>query len=229
MGGNLIYFSGQQKDTLREIVDIAKSLRKFEVIRCIDPTSEDPDHTISQGIDSGVVGFKLHPRIHNFNLSHPNVLTICENLQKLRLPIYICAFDDGTWSRLGVSSFQFCDLADRFPTVQFVWMHAGGYRVSEFMFNARRRKNVFLDLSFSVNYFTFGSVPQDLAYSIFSMSGQNWLFGSDNPNFSLEQALEATDKIFMEIPQNFKSESIKELLLIKNAQRLFPNHVCFNE
>lgn len=178
-GGFVIHLLSQ-KFSFTDFSNAISLYPEFKVFRNIDPREELNliSLEINQAKDFGAIGIKLHPRQQEFNLMHSNIKPICELAQDLHLIINICAFDDGSWHRLGLNYPQFQMLADLYPKVNFIWSHAGGHRVIDFMFMARRTGNVFLDTSFTPNYFFRGSVKEDLLYVIESLPNR-YLFGTD--------------------------------------------------
>ncbi len=126
----------------------------------------------------GAVALKIHPRIQKTNLQSRQVDNLVRQAQDLNMPIVICSFNDGSWSRIGMTNMQFLKLADDFPGVKFLWAHAGGHSVLDFMFMARRVPNVFLDTSFTQSYFFKGAVLENLNYATESLKNR-FMFGTD--------------------------------------------------
>ena len=128
--------------------------------------------------DSGAIGVKIHPRRQKLNLTEPNVYIALDLAQELRLKVNLCTFDDGSWSRIGLEASNYLAVADKYQETAFLWSHAGGFRVLEFMMMARRTKNVYLDTSFTQTYFFKGTVKEDLNYATESLSDR-FMFGTD--------------------------------------------------
>jgi predicted TIM-barrel fold metal-dependent hydrolase len=139
----------------------------------------------------GAVALKIHPRIQKTNLQSKQVHFLVRRARDLNLPIVICSFNDGSWSRIGMSNIQFIRLADDFPDVKFLWAHAGGHNVLDFMFMARRVPNVFLDTSFTQSYFFKGAILENLNYATESLKNR-FMFGTD---FELESYPESVRKL----------------------------------
>lgn len=128
--------------------------------------------------NEGAVALKIHPRLQRINLQAKKVDYLVHLAEELELPVIICSFNDGSWSRIGLTNDQFLRLADNFPNVRFLWAHAGGHNVLDFMFMARRTSNVFLDSSFTQSYFFKGSILEDLNYASESLPTR-FMFGTD--------------------------------------------------
>jgi uncharacterized protein len=126
----------------------------------------------------GAAALKIHPRNQRVNLQSKEVRFLVHLAKDLELPVIICSFDDGSWSRIGLTDDQFINLADDFPNVKFLWAHAGGHHVLDFMFMARRVPNVFLDSSFTQSYFFKGAVLENLNYATESLPDR-FMFGTD--------------------------------------------------
>lgn len=229
LGGNVIYFPKPGQIPLPQLVSMCTSNGKLEVIRVIDPFNEDIKRAIFESFSDGVIGFKLHPRIYRHHLDNDKIIEICETISEFNSPLLICTFPDGSWNRIKLNNNQFFDLASRFPDQKFVWMHAGGHRVTEFIFAAKRNKNVYLDTSFTQNYFKFGVVPTELAHGLFSTQGSNWIFGSDYPHFPFNVAREALLNIMKLIPTNYSIENLEQKIFLENACKVFPQHRFFNQ
>jgi predicted TIM-barrel fold metal-dependent hydrolase len=85
------------------------------------------------------------------------------------------------------------------------------------MFMARRRQNVFLDSSFTQNYFFSGSVFSDLIYSINSLPDK-FLFGSDFEHLDYKKTL---DELVSKFKKNGIEKDVIEKLMFSNFERLF--------
>jgi predicted TIM-barrel fold metal-dependent hydrolase len=134
--------------------------------------------TVKTGKMAGAVALKIHPRLQRTNLEANKVHYLVHLAEELDLPVIICSFNDGSWGRFGLTNDQFLKLADNFPDVKFLWAHAGGHNVLDFMFMARRTSNVYLDSSFTQSYFFKGSVLEDLNYASESLPNR-FMFGTD--------------------------------------------------
>lgn len=137
----------------------------------------------------GAAALKIHPRNQKVNLQTNEVQNLVQIAKELNFPVIICSFDDGSWSRLGLTKDQFIKLADDFPDVNFLWAHAGGHHVLDFMFMARRVTNVFLDTSFTQSYFFKGNVVENLNYATESLPTR-FMFGTDFEQVSYVESVE---------------------------------------
>ena len=150
----------------------------------------------------GAAALKIHPRNQRVNLQTKEVRNLVQLAKELSIPVIICSFDDGSWSRIGLTQDQFIKLADDFPDVNFLWAHAGGHHVLDFMFMARRVTNVFLDTSFTQSYFFKGTVVENLNYATESLSAR-FMFGTD----------------FEQVPYVESVEELRNFYLVHNPNR----------
>jgi len=155
----------------------------------------------------GAAALKIHPRNQRVNLQTKEVRNLVQLAKEMNIPVIICSFDDGSWSRIGLTKDQFIALADDFPDVNFLWAHAGGHHVLDFMFMARRVNNVFLDTSFTQSYFFKGTVIENLNYATESLSTR-FMFGTD---FEQAPYVESVQKLCnLYLVQNPNRESFFE-------------------
>ncbi len=140
---------------------------------------------------NGAAALKIHPRNQRVNLQTKEVRNLVQLAKELNIPVIICSFDDGSWSRIGLTTDQFIKLADDFPDVNFLWAHAGGHHVLDFMFMARRVSNVYLDTSFTQSYFFKGTVVENLNYATESLPTR-FMFGTD---FEQATYVESVEKL----------------------------------
>lgn len=164
-------------------------IKNVYYVREVDPTRNYRKDLVEISA-SNASGIKLHPRLRGFNLESKNVYKAIEKCVNNNLQIImICSFWDGTWNRYKLEINQFANLADAFPDQKFIWAHAGGHHILDFLFMARRRQNVLLDTSFTQTYYFSGSVFDDLIYSINS-APTKFIFGSDFEKFDYTETLD---------------------------------------
>jgi len=203
--------------TYKEFCQEIEKVKNVYYVREIDPT-ENYKKVFNEISASNASGIKLHPRLRNFNLKNKNLYKIIERCENINLGIVvICSFWDGAWNKYKLSENQFADLADTFPNQKFLWAHSGGHKILDFMFMARRRQNVFLDSSFTQNYFFSGSVFSDLIYSINSLPDK-FLFGSDFEHLDYKKTL---DELVSKFKKNGIEKDVIEKLMFSNFERLF--------
>ena len=228
--GNVIYFLSRDNVGLETFIQRASSSGVLGVVVCVNPLDLSELESINQEISSDLVGLKLHPRVHSHDLSPGSVNKFFDATLDFGLPYYLCTFDDGTWGQIGIEVNDFVRLSRTYPSADFIWAHSGGHRIMETMMAARRLKNVFLESSFTPNYFRFGTVRMDFAYALWSYPRGRWLFGSDSPSFSQEEAIETVRQIYQEVPELTSDSSEFFSFTWENSMRLFgKTHVFWRD
>ena len=135
-------------------------------------------------------GLKLHPRMQNFDLTDPKIIPVFEKSAEMNIPVIIDAFP-GTTKDEGYSvPFQIGKIASMVPEAKIIIAHAGGYKVLDTLFVAKNHRNIFLDLSFSLNYFESSSIEQDIGFVIKKLGANRCIYGSDHPEMKLDTTFE---------------------------------------
>lgn len=199
-----------------KIAEITKLNSNFKLAYnpCLAVSKKNLRKSVISAEFMGCAAIKIHPRLQQTNLLNKKVWYLVEIAEEEGLPVVICSFDDGTWSRLGLKSEQFLKLADKFPNVKFLWAHAGGHRVLDFMFMARRTQNVYLDTSFTQTYFFKGNVMNDLNYATESLPNR-FLFGTDLEEDSYQSTVSNMSDFYLQQNDN------RDLFFYKNYVDLF--------
>jgi len=73
--------------------------------------------------------------------------------------------------------------------IPIILAHAGGARIFDAMNLAKEYDNVFLDLSFSLQYWWGSTVIQDIAFAINKLDGYQVFYGSDYPCVSFKDSM----------------------------------------
>ena len=198
VSGGLVIKMPQDQWDFRDVSAVISEKGEFKLVVCPDLTLSAKQ--ISREIDnikaSGAIALKIHPRIQGINLESKVLHRALRAADENSLSVVICSFDDGSWGRLGLEPRQFLDLADNFPKIKFLWAHAGGHRVIDFMFMARRTENVFLDTSFTQTYFFKGRVLEDLNYATESLPSR-FLFGTDFEKIDYQNTVSLLTDFFL--------------------------------
>lgn len=131
---------------------------------------------------------KYHPRLEKYSTSE-----VISDLEKRE--VKICIID--TLNLPFWQPIDYWNIAIKFSDIQFLFSHAGGYDIIEFIKICNFQKNVWLDFSMSQEYFGWCGNNQPLKqvceaidYALTSkLTNDKILFGSDNPFYSQECAL----------------------------------------
>ena len=153
--------------------------------------------------DRGIVGFKLHPRLNRYDPLEQHCLAVLDEISTWpQVPlVWICTFLHGPGIILKKPSVEtLCELAVRFPAVNFVFVHGGGPDLLRLATAARSLPNTHFDLSYTMTRFAGSSVTLDLQY-LFKTFDERLLFGSDFPEVGVPDATFAFSSLTQEIPQ----------------------------
>lgn len=113
---------------------------------------------------------------------------------------------------------DYWQIAKKFPEIQFIFCHAGGYDILDFIKMADFTPNIWLDFSYTQEYFGWTNqrprlrhVTDCIDYALqFERVKRKVMFGSDEPFFSQSQPLE----IYRQLPDRnlFLAENYIALL-----------------
>ena len=98
--------------------------------------------------------------------------------------------------------------------------HCGGSKVLEAFLIADKFTNIFMETSFSLNYWIGSSVEQDIAFSIKKLGVERWLFGSDAPFIEIKRAIKEQLNFFDK--WKFSEKEIEKIFSL-NSRNLFEN------
>jgi predicted TIM-barrel fold metal-dependent hydrolase len=166
-----------------------------------------------------VLGFKFHPPDQGFFPDDRNFYPIWEVLQAGGKPVMfhvgftVLGADTEGGSGIALEygrPIHLDRLARDFPQMKIVAAHPGWPWEQELIGVVTHKKNVYVDTS----GYLAEQLPEIFRRAIGGRLQDKALFGTDFPYVDLEQALASFDKT------DFK-DSVKEKILITNAQRLF--------
>ena len=174
-----------------------------------DLTEEEVKHEVEWAIENGFKGIKLHPDFQKFNIDD-------ENAEKFyrcasgKLPILFHIGDD----RFEYSKPErLVKMAKKYPDVNFIAAHFGGYRCWNDAVLYKGLKNVYFDTCSSLPF-----ISAERAKELIDMLGADrFFFATDFPMWDATEEL----KRFYKIPltdverENILSNNIKKLLKIE--------------
>lgn len=137
---------------------------------------------------------------------------------KIRLPIIVDAFYFGQDLDFQPSLPFIIQLARTLPETPIVVAHVGGYRMLEYFFHLREFSNIWLDLSFSLQYLADTSHYLDLKKILRFWDRKRIMYGSDFPWSSAGIQKNVLDKILNDL--SF-SDSDMHLVYFNNAKALY--------
>jgi len=151
----------------------------------------------------GFKGIKLHPWVSAFPLSHPMVYPVFDVAAKYRIPVLSHS-----------SRSEFCtpalfgEIAQRYPEVPIIMGHMGKQHLHfDVLPTMRLAENIYLETSGS-------KIQILLERAVKEFGAERVLFGTDGPHDLLPAYVVRIEDLSI-------SESEKELILGKNAAKLF--------
>lgn len=164
----------------------------------------------------GVKVLKLHPHTQKFDAADPRVLRLAERAGQLGV---IVMFDNA--SIVPDDCEKLFNLALSVPKTKFIFAHLGGlnFRFWNVLKAARTAQglfadNIYFDISATVAIVADSPIEDELVWTIRNVGVDHVLFGSDYPQYSLEQNASALERLSLD-------ESEKAKIRFENAQRLF--------
>ena len=166
----------------------------------------------------GVKAIKLHPHTQKFEVTDERVINLCKEAGQLGLVVLM----DNANIKPGDSENLF-DLAIKCSDTKFIFAHMGGFnfRFWNIIPVARTAKgfyknNIYFDISAMVVLLADSPVEDEFIWTLRNAGINNILLGSDFPQYTLKQAVDALDRL--DLKQEEKNE-----ILFENARRLlFP-------
>jgi predicted TIM-barrel fold metal-dependent hydrolase len=164
----------------------------------------------------GVKILKLHAHTQKFDVADPRVLNLVQQAGTLGVVVLM----DNANIIAGDSEHLF-NLAVRAPKTKFVFAHIGGlnFRFWNILALARTTKdffmdNIYFDISGTLVLAADSPIEQEFVWTLRNVGIDHVLLGSDFPQLSLAQTLDALDRLDLD-----ESERIK--IRYENARRLF--------
>ena len=164
----------------------------------------------------GVKVLKLHPHTQKFDAADPRVLLLAQRAGQLGVIILL---DNA--SILPGDCEKLFNLALNAPATRFIFAHLGGlnFRFWNILKAARTAQglfadNIYFDISATVAIVAASPIEAEFVWTIRNVGVDHVLFGSDYPQYSLEQNARALERLSLD-------ESEKKKIRFENAQRLF--------
>jgi uncharacterized protein len=163
----------------------------------------------------GVRIIKLHPHTQKFEVADPRVLTLVQQAGALGL---IVLMDNA--NIIAGDSENLFNLAVSAPKTTFVFAHVGGlnFRFWNILVLARTAErffgnNIYFDISGTVLLAADSPIEAEFVWTLRNIGIDHVLLGSDYPQVTLGQTLDALERLDLE-------ESEKSKIRYGNAQRL---------
>jgi predicted TIM-barrel fold metal-dependent hydrolase len=163
----------------------------------------------------GVKVLKLHAHTQKFDVEDPRVLKLVQQAGALDVVVLM----DNANIISGDSEHLF-NLAVSAPKTTFVFAHIGGmnFRFWNILALARTAKdffmdNIYFDISGTVVLAADSPIEEEFVWTLRDVGIDRVILGSDYPQFSLEQTLDALERLDLD-------ESAKAIIRYTNALRL---------
>ena len=143
----------------------------------------------------GLKGLKLHPRRQRFGRADfEKLLPLIAKAADLGRPVLMDGFPYGR-EQFDTREVELVNaLATALPHARIILAHAGGCDVLRALLVAKANPNVFVDLSFTLQYYEGSSVENDLAFLVRRLRGERTIFGSDHPYVTVARAYDEAAK-----------------------------------
>lgn len=146
----------------------------------------------------GVRMLKIHPHTQRFDPADPRVLALVRRAGELGVVVVM----DNANIVPGGDSEKLFNLALSAPRTKFVFAHMGGlnFRFWNILKMARTAEglfgdNIYFDISAMVTLAADAPIEEEFIWTMRNVGIDHVLIGSDYPQFSLKQTLDALDKL----------------------------------
>ena len=162
--------------------------------------------------ENGFYGIKMHPDFQQFYIDGVEADKIYRVLRdsKINFPILFHTGDN----RYEFSKpFRLADVAKRYPALNFIGAHFGGYRCWDQVDVYKGLENVFFDTSSSLPFIS----PEQAKKMIDEFGADRFFFGDDFPMWNIEEEIARFEKIRLTERERemIYSLNVKNLLGIK--------------
>lgn len=157
----------------------------------VDPHLPSALDEIQRGHELGFQGLKLHPRIQRYRPDDAACVAVVRRAGDLGMPVLLDCFPDGDWLMAGLSVLQYAMLARAAPETKIIVAHAAGHHCLDLLMLAKRVKNLWFDISYSLLYYK-SPVIDSIFYAMESMRYERVLFGTDYPDRPLKASVESS-------------------------------------
>lgn len=175
----------------------------------LHPDSDRISQQVEEAIQMGLTGVKLHPDFQQFHIDDEKAFPIYEAIEG-RMPLLVHTGDSRTeYSK----PWRLAKMVDRFPKLDVIAAHFGGYSEWENGALSLALKNVYVDTSSS----QFILTPHQVRELIDIFGADHVLFGTDYPMWNPQDELEKLQLVPM-------TGEERELILHGNMERLLAKY-----
>jgi predicted TIM-barrel fold metal-dependent hydrolase len=186
MLGNVIFIDETLLKKEKAIDQITSERRKNLVYSCmIDPRDKDSMKLVERANSLGFRGLKLHPYHQRLSDAEmPSVEKLARRAEELGMFIVV----DCSYLQIGYEGLKLVtSLSESTGGAPILIAHGGGSRVLDAIPIVTEKKNVFLELSFSIQYWLGSTVEQDFAFAIRKVGSEKCVYGSDAPYVDISE------------------------------------------
>ena len=171
---------------------------------------KDVVDALDSAADQGVRGLKFHSYFQKItDEDFSAALALARRAQAHGM--FVCV--DTSFGTSGMYRYDnmklACLLADEL-TCPIILLHSGGLRVLEAMLLAEEKPHVFLETSFSIDYYKGSTIDQDLGFAYRKIGAGRILFGSDFPYMNMTSSLDSCLDLMKRI--GFSTASIESIM-----------------
>lgn len=200
-----------------ELIALSKRYPKLMPIASVHPLDDQAaTDELKRLAGLGVKAIKLHPHTQKFDITDPKVRALCKLAGELGVAVL---FDN--FNIVPGDSQHLFNLAVQLPKTHFVFAHMGGmdFRFWNSLFMARTAKdfffdNIHFDISATAVLVADSPLEAEFVWTIRNVGIDNVMLGSDYPQLSLKQAVDALEKLDLTAEE-------KRKIRWDNANRLF--------
>lgn len=199
-----------------ELIELAKRYPKMLPIASVHPyEGEAAFAELQRLVGRGVRTIKLHPHTQKFDAADERVLALCKRAGELG---FVVLMDNA--NILPGDNQKLFNLALQAPKTHFVFTHIGAleFRFWNILPLARTAKglmesNIHFDISGTAVLVADSPLEQEFVWTLRNVGIENLLLGSDFPQLSLPQAVDALHRLGL-------TEEETRKIRWENAQRL---------
>lgn len=203
--------TAKQVDSINSFIAEQVRLHSDRLIgfAALHPDSERIVQQVEEALQMGLTGVKLHPDFQEFLIDDERAFPIYEAMEG-RMPLLVHTGDSRTeYSK----PWRLAKIIDRFPKLDVIAAHFGGYSEWENGALSLALKNVYVDTSSS----QFILTPHQVRELIDIFGADHVLFGTDYPMWNPEEELRRLALVPM-------SECEREMILHGNMERLLTKY-----
>lgn len=200
-GGILIAQKGQPARTREknnELIALSRQHPKLLPVCSVHPLDGDSAiYELKRLANLGITIIKLHPHTQKFDVTDEQALKLCQLAGELGIIILM----DNANIKPGDSENLF-DLAVKCPKTNFIFAHMGAlnFRFWNILPLARTAKdffmdNIYFDISATVVLMADSPLEEEFIWTIKNVGINKVLLGSDFPQFTLKQAVDALERL----------------------------------